>query len=234
MVSSTFKPSSQQLLCLDQGGCNMSTARHWIAAAAVLCCMAAPARAQQTAAVAQFFAGAALGLGLHESGHLVLDAGFGAHPGVRKVSAGFIPFFAITHEPVTPLKEFTISSAGFWVQHAGSEYLLSRRPNLREERAPVAKGLLAFNVLTSVMYAGAAFVQHGPLERDTRGMAISADIPEPWIGASILAPAVLDGARYYRPRSRVLRWTSRAAKIAGVMMILKAAGSGGQVPGGGS
>ena len=130
----------------------------------------------------QFFAGAALGLGLHESGHLVLDEAFGAHPGVRKVSAGFIPFFAITHEPVSPLKEFTISSAGFWVQHAGSEILLMRRPNLRDEHAPFAKGLLAFNVLTSVMYAGAAFARTGPAERDTRGMAVSADIAEPWIG----------------------------------------------------
>jgi hypothetical protein len=210
----------------------MSTATRRIAAAAVLCCLTAPAQAQQTGAVAQFFAGAALGLGLHESGHLVFDGAFGAHPGVRKVSAGFIPFFAITHEPVTPLKEFTISSAGFWVQHAGSEYLLSRRPNLREEHGPVAKGLLAFNVLTSVMYAGAAFVQHGPLERDTRGMAISADIPEPWIGVSILAPALLDGARYYRPRSRALQWTSRAAKVAGVMLIFKAAGDRRQAAGG--
>ena len=121
-------------------------------------------------------------------------------------------------------KEFTISSAGFWVQHAGSEVLLSRRPNLREEHAPVAKGLLAFNVLTSVVYAGAAFVRHGPAERDTRGMAVSADIPEPWIGAAILAPAMLDGARYYRPRSRALRWASRAAKVGGVLMMLKAAG----------
>ena len=206
----------------------MSTAARWIAAFAVLCCTAAPAHAQQTGTVARFFAGAALGLGLHESGHLVFDAAFGAHPGVRKVSAGFIPFFAITHEPVTPLKEFTISSAGFWVQHAGSEYLLSRRPNLRDEHAPVAKGLLAFNVLTSVMYAGAAFVQHGPLERDTRGIAIGADIPEPWVGVSILAPAVLDGARYYRPRSRALRWASRAAKIGGVMLIVKAAENNGQ------
>ena len=92
----------------------------------------------------QFFAGAALGLGLHESGHIVLDEAFGAHPGVRKVSAGFIPFFAITHEPVSPLKEFTISSAGFWVQHAGSEILLMRRPNLRDEHAAFVKGLLAF------------------------------------------------------------------------------------------
>jgi hypothetical protein len=200
----------------------MSTAMRGLAVAAMLCCTAGPARAQQTTDVVQFFAGAALGLGLHESGHLVFDAAFGAHAGVRKVSAGFIPFFAITHEPVTPLREFTISSAGFWVQHAGSEYLLSRRPNLREEHAPLAKGLLAFNVLTSVVYAGAAFVQHGPSERDTRGMALSADIPEPWIGASILAPAVLDGARYYRPRSRALRWASRAAKIGGVAMMLKA------------
>ena len=209
----------------------MSTARRWIAAAAMLCCTAATAHAQQTGTVVRFFAGAALGLGLHESGHLVFDAAFDAHPGVRKVSAGFIPFFAITHEPVTPLKEFTISSAGFWVQHAGSEYLLSRRPNLREEHAPLAKGILAFNVLTSVMYAGAAFVQHGPLERDTRGIALSADIPEPWIGASILAPAVLDGARYYRPRSRALRWASRAAKIGGVVLILKAAGDKGRPAG---
>lgn len=200
----------------------MSTAKRWIAAAlAVLCCSAAPVHAQTTD-VMQFFAGAALGLGLHESGHLVFDAAFDAHPGVRKVSAGFIPFFAITHEPVSSLKEFTISSAGFWVQHAGSEYLLVRRPNLREEHALVAKGMLAFNVLTSVMYAGAAFARHGPSERDTRGMAVSADMPEPLIGAAILAPALLDGARYYRPRSRALRWASRGAKMAGVLLILKA------------
>ena len=201
----------------------MSTATRWIAVAAVVCSTAAPVSAQTTAVV-QFFAGAALGLGLHESGHLILDEAFGAHPGVRKVSAGFIPFFAITHEPVSPLKEFTISSAGFWVQHAGSEVLLSRRPDLRQEHAPVAKGLLAFNVLTSVIYAGAAFVRHGPAERDTRGMAVSADIPEPWIGVTILGPAVLDGARYYRPGSRTLRWASRAAKVGGVLLMIKAAG----------
>jgi hypothetical protein len=141
---------------------------------------------------------------------------------VRKVSAGFIPFFAITHEPVTPVEEFTISSAGFWMQHAGSEILLSKRPRLRDEHAPVAKGLLAFNVLTSMMYAGAAFAQRGPSERDTRGMAVSTGIAEPWIGATILAPAVLDAARYYRPGSRALVWASRAAKIGGAMLILKA------------
>jgi len=227
MVSSTSKPSSQQLLCLAGVGCNMSTARLPVAVVVALCAGASSLSAQ-TIDVARFFSGAAVGLGLHESAHVIADEAYGAHPGVRKVSAGFIPFFAITHEPVTPVKEFTISSAGFWAQEIGNEVLLSRRPHLHDEHAPLLKGLLAFNVVTSVIYAGAAFVQHGPAERDTRGMAVSAGVDEPLIGAIVVAPAVLDAARYYRPDSRVLRWASRAAKIGGAMLIFKAANVGGQ------
>jgi hypothetical protein len=212
----------------------LSTAALRASAVFALCSIAAPLHAQQQTPsasqhvssldIAQFLAGGALGLALHESGHVVLDVAFGASPGVRKVSAGFIPFFAITHQHVSPVREFAISSAGFWVQHAGSEVLLSRRPNLRHEHAPVAKGLLAFNVLTSAVYAGAAFARRGPIERDTHGMAVSANAPEPWIGVSILAPAALDAARYYRPRSRWLPWASRASKLGGALLILKAAG----------
>src|ERR1041385_8170485 len=110
MVSSTFKPSSQQLLCLDGGGCNMGTAARWAAATLVVLCSTAVPIQAQTADIARFFAGAAVGLGAHEAGHLVFDLAFDAHPGVRKVSAGFIPFFAITHQQVTPVKEFTIRS----------------------------------------------------------------------------------------------------------------------------
>src|SRR6195256_2963827 len=123
MVSSTSKPSSQLLLRLAGGGCNLSTARCAASAVFVFCFLVFPVRAQQQAPltpqhvstmdIAQFFAGAALGLGLHESGHLVLDVAFSASPGVRKVSAGFIPFFAITHEPVSPAREFAISYAVF-------------------------------------------------------------------------------------------------------------------------
>jgi hypothetical protein len=194
-----------------------------VAVFVALCCASSPVSAQ-TIDVARFFAGAALGLGFHESAHLVADEAFGANPGVRKVSAGFIPFFAITHEPVTPTKEFIISSAGFWAQEVGNEIILSRHPALREEHAPLLKGLLTFNVVTSFVYAGAAFVRHGPAERDTRGIALSADIDEPWVGVTILAPAVLDAARYYRPNSRTLRWASRAAKIGGTLLIFRAAG----------
>ncbi len=152
----------------------------------------------------------------------MFDFAFGAGVGVRKVRGAGIPFFAITHDPVSPAREFTISSAGFWMQHATSEILLTRRSALRHDHAPVLKGILAFNVVSSVVYSGAAFMRSGPIERDTRGMAVSAAIGEPWIGVAILTPAALDAARYFKPESRVLRWTSRAAKIGGVLLILKA------------
>ena len=212
----------------------MSAARRTASAVVVLLWLAVPVDAQQSPTtstsqhipargIALFFAGAALGLGLHESGHLVLDVALGASPGVRKVSAGFIPFFAITHQPVSPVRELAISSAGFWMQHATSEFLLTRHPDLRRAHAPLAKGLLAFNVATSVMYAGAAFARKGPPERDTRGIALSAGVAEPWIGVTILAPAALDAARYYHPTSRWLQWASRASKLGSALVILKAA-----------
>ena len=75
-----------------------------------------------------------------------------------------IPFFAITHEPVSPRREYTISSAGFWMQHLGNEILLTRHPGLRADHAPGRKGLFAFNVLTSVAYGINAMAQAGPPE----------------------------------------------------------------------
>ena len=174
--------------------------------------------------VGLFLAGAALGLGAHEAGHVFFDVVFDADPGVRKVDFHGIPFFAITHRSdLSPAQEFTISSAGFWVQHAGSEWLLTRRPRLRYEDAPLAKGLLAFNVIASGAYAGAAFFRTGPSERDTKGMADAADIDERAIGVVILAPAVFDTWRYFRPDSRAAVWMSRAAKIGGVLLVVRAA-----------
>jgi hypothetical protein len=167
--------------------------------------------------------GGALGLGLHESGHLVMASVLGADPGLKGVSFGPIPFFAISHSDSTPGREYAISAAGFWVQHASSEWLLSRRPGLRHERAPFAKGLLAFNVLASVAYATAAFGTFGPYERDTRGMADAAVVREPWVGVMILGPAALDTWRYFKPESRWAAWTSRALKVGAVVMVVRAA-----------
>jgi hypothetical protein len=170
----------------------------------------------------EFLAGSAIGLGLHESGHLIFDAMFDARPGIASVHFGRIPFFAITHRnDLSPRREFTISSAGFWVQEVTNEWLLTRRPVLRREHAPLAKGLFGFNVLNSVGYAFVAFARAGPLERDTRGMAASIGVDERAIGALVLAPALLDAYRYFRPDARWAKWGSRSAKIGSVVLVLK-------------
>jgi hypothetical protein len=183
----------------------------------------APSTSEQPAiSAAKFLAGGALGLAAHESGHLLFDGIYGANPGIRRVSFHGIPFFAITHDAgLSPRREFIIDTAGFWVQEATNEVILSRRPNLRRERAPVLKGVLAFNVLASVAYAGAAFARTGPVERDTRGMADALRWKEPYVGLLILIPAVLDAVRYYNPGERWAVWGSRAAKIGGVVLIAR-------------
>jgi len=170
-----------------------------------------------------FLAGGAIGLAAHESGHLLFDALFDANPGLKKVSFHGIPFFAITHDSgLPPSQEFVIDSAGFWVQQLGNEIILTRRPNLRREQAPLLKGLVAFNVLASAAYAGAAFAETGPAERDTRGMAESIRWKEPAIGALILAPAVLDAIRYFYPEAKWAAWGSRGVKVGMVLLVARA------------
>jgi len=172
--------------------------------------------------VVEFLAGGALGLGMAEGGHLVFDTVFDASPRVESIHFGPIPFFAVTHRgDLSPRREFAISSAGFWVQEASNEWLLVRRPRLRREHAPLAKGLFAFNVLNSIGYAAVAFAKAGPFERDTRGMAASIGVDERAIGVLVLAPALLDAYRYFRPESRWPKWAARSAKVASVLAVLK-------------
>lgn len=167
-------------------------------------------------------AGAAVGLGAHETGHLIFDGLFDAHPGLKRVSFHGIPFFAITHDPgLSPRKEFIIDSAGFWVQHAGNEVILSRDPSFRQNGALFVKGVFAFNVLASVAYSAAAFTRTGPVERDTRGMADALRWKEPVIGALVLAPAVLDAIRYFRPGTKWAVWGSRGVKVGLVLLVAR-------------
>jgi hypothetical protein len=172
--------------------------------------------------IVEFVAGAALALTIHEGGHLVFDVAFDARPRLERVHFGPFPFFAVAHRgDLSPRRELTISSAGFWVQEMSSEWLLTRRPALSEEHAPLAKGVLAFNVLNSVGYACVAFARSGPFERDTRGMADSIGVDERAIGAVVLAPALLDAYRYFRPEARWAKWASRAVKVGSVLLVIK-------------
>lgn len=206
------------------------TARLGIPTICVLLFAAAPVEADQPAEknehgvadAAKFAAGAAVGFVLHEAGHLFFDVVFDARPYVKTVHFGPLPFFAITHAvELSSRREFIVSSAGFWTQAATSEWILTRRPDVRHEHAPFAKGMLAFNVLTSMGYGIVAFAKAGPVERDTRGMASSIQVNERVIGALIIAPAVLDAYRYFKPGSRWAAWTSRGVKVGSVLLVLR-------------
>jgi hypothetical protein len=185
-----------------------------------------PAAAQKAPSVIKstllFLGGAAAGLGIHETGHVIFSATFDANPRVAPLRYGFVPFFKIEHDLVPRRQEFVISSAGFWMQYVDSEWILTARPNLRHEHQPFLKGILAFDLAASTMYSIAAFGQFGPLERDTRGMAVSLGKdgwPEPVVGVIVLAPAALDGYRYLHPESQWAKWASRSAKVASVVLV---------------
>jgi hypothetical protein len=183
---------------------------------------AASAGESRAAQTARFLAGALTGLAAHEAGHLALDVAFDAKPRLKGVEFHGIPFFAIAHHgDLSPRRELAVSSIGFWIQHAGSEWILTHDPGLRSRRAPLRKGILAFNVLTSAAYAGAAFARTGPGERDTRGIAHSARVDERWVGAMLIAPAAFDAWRYFDPDARWPVWASRAAKIGMVLLMVK-------------
>ena len=171
---------------------------------------------------ATFLGGGLLALGAHESGHLLFDVMFDANPRITHVQFGPFPFFAIAHRAdLSPRREFTVSSAGFWVQDGTNEWLLTKRPRLRREHAPLAKGVFAFNVLTSIGYGAVAFAKAGPFERDTRGMADAIGVNERAIGAIVIAPAILDAYRYFRPESAWAKWASRIAKAGSVALVIK-------------
>lgn len=175
------------------------------------------------AIVAKLLVGGATGLAVHESGHVLTGAMFHAHPGVSRITYAGIPFFAVTHTDVSRRQEFVISSSGLWMQHAGSEWILTSHPNLRRESSPFLKGILAFNTATSVVYTVAALATTGPLERDTRGMAASLGRrgwPEPAVGLMVLTPAALDVYRYFHPGARWATWASRGTKAAFMALTL--------------
>jgi hypothetical protein len=181
-----------------------------------------PSNEHPVASIPLFLAGAAIGFAAHETGHLVFDAIFDAHPGIKRVSFHGVPFFAVTHDSgLSPRKEFVIDSAGFWVQQVGNEIMLTRDPQLRQNGSSLKKGLFAFNVLASVGYSIAAFFRTGPYERDTRGMADALRWKEPLVGALVLAPAVLDAVRYYRPGAKWATWSSRGVKVGMVLLVIR-------------
>lgn len=191
----------------------------------------APTPAHWLSDIGLFSAGALGAFVAHESGHLLANAAVGNRPSLVPVPGLLgIPFFAISPgiqcHPKGCIRangrpfaygrrgQFFIAAAGFNVQHAGSEIVLSLYPRLRYRDAPFAKGLLAFNVLLSVGYAVASVAHIEDPHGDAGGCAGHAHWPRAAIASMLLAPAVAGGLRYWFPDATQawLPWVSRGSK----------------------
>ena len=174
-------------------------------------------------------AGAVSAFVLHESGHVLANLMLGNVPKFSGTLVwGFLPFVVIRpritcdgdhctkHNGETFRSgrngTYFIATAGFHVQHVTDEVLLTLHPDLMARDAPFQKGMLAFNVFLSTIYAVGAFTGLEDPHGDLAGAARRSGIHEAWLATVVLAPAVLDTYRYFVPTSRWAPWASRAAK----------------------
>jgi hypothetical protein len=106
-------------------------------------------------------------------------------------------------------KQYAIASAGINGQNITSEIILTLYPNLREEHRPFLKGVLAFDVFTSIGYA---LVGRKDRDGDLRGMSEALGVSDKWMATLVFLPAAVDTYRYFYPESRWAPWISRGAK----------------------
>lgn len=159
-------------------------------------------------------AGAASGLVIHESGHVLMDLATGSEPELRKVTLGPFPFFAIQPTKVqSPQQVYAISMMGFATQGLYSELILGIDPRLREHHRPFLKGLLGFHVVLSVGYAVTGLAGIGPPQSDVNSMARALNVPSWGTGLLVLVPAACDLYRYFVPDSRWAPWVSLGGKL---------------------
>lgn len=179
--------------------------------------------------IAWFVAGGATAFVVHESAHALVATSFRLHPRLEWRSKP-IPFVVVKYDIFAykdasgrtiylngqgerissgDAKRFAISSAGINSQNIGSELILSMRPRLSEESAPFLKGMLAFDILTSIGYA---LVGRQDPDGDIRGMSEALGVSDRIIGAIVFLPAAVDLYRFYYPDSAWAPWVGRGAK----------------------
>ena len=94
----------------------------------------------------KFLTGAALGLAMHEGGHLVFDTIFDASPRIKGVRFGPLPFFAITHRgDLSPRRVHDLLGRILMVDLV--ERVVADQTRPLREGTRCSRSVLAFNVL---------------------------------------------------------------------------------------
>lgn len=189
------------------------------------------------ASVALTAAGFVSAFVVHEACHGVANLAMANVPTLEPVRfAGFLPFFAVSPniqcrdgtclkrngDPFVPGPRgyaFIVSS-GILCQEITDEIILTEHPRIRHETSPFLKGMLLFNVATSVAYGIANLSGIEPPEGDVRGLDSAGRIPHGVFAALVLGTAALDVARYFLPDVDWLPWVSRGSKVVTVGVVV--------------
>jgi hypothetical protein len=204
----------------------------WIVLVLVLGWGAAEARAEswEVSDYAWFVAGGLSGFVIHETAHAAVAESLGLRPRLE-VRHKPVPFVIVKYDLVSvkepsgeiayytdrdgnlvshgAQKRFVIASAGINSQNIASEWILTQYPRLQNESRPYLKGMLAFDILTSMGYV---LVGRKDPDGDIRGMSESLKVNDAIIGGLVLLPAAMDLYRYYHPDSVWVPWIDRGAK----------------------
>lgn len=189
------------------------------------------------ASVALTSAGFVSAFVVHEACHAVANLSMANVPTLEPVRfAGFLPFFAVSPniqcqggtctrrngEPFVPGPRgyaFIVTS-GILCQEVTNEIILTEHPRIRYESEPFLKGMLLFNVATSVAYGIANLTGIEPPAGDLRGLDGVSGVPNGVFAAVVLGTAALDVARYFLPSVGWLPWVSRGSKVVTVGLVL--------------
>ncbi len=189
------------------------------------------------ASVAGTAAGFVTAFVVHEACHGVANLAMANVPTLEPVRfLGFFPFFAVSpnvqcrdgvclkrsgepFQPGPPGYAFIVSS-GILCQEITNEIILTAHPHLRYETEPFLKGMLLFNVATSVAYGIANLVGIEPPQGDLHALDALGGVPHGVYAAVVLGTAALDVARYFLPGTGWLPWVSRGSKVVTVGLVL--------------
>ena len=189
------------------------------------------------ASVALTAAGFVTAFVVHEACHGVANLAMANVPTLEPVRfLGFLPFFAVSpniqcrdgtclrrggepFQPGPPGYAFIVSS-GILCQEITNEIILTEHPRIRYESAPFLKGMLLFNLATSVAYGIANLAGIEPPQGDLHALDTIGGIPHGVFAAVVLGTAALDVARYFLPDVGWLPWVSRGSKVVTVGLVV--------------
>jgi hypothetical protein len=189
------------------------------------------------ASVALTAAGFVTAFVVHEACHGVANLAMANVPTLEPVRfLGFLPFFAVSPnvrchdgtcvrrngEPFQPgpTGYAFIVSSGILCQELTDEIILTEHPRIRQETEPFLKGMLLFNVATSLAYGIANLAQIEPPQGDLNGLDAVSRVPHGVFAAIVLGTAAIDVARYFLPDAGWLPWVSRGSKAVTVGLVV--------------